>query len=158
MFSRYVTVTVVGKREAPSSNPRILQGTSHEPCTLYSQVCMGDRTIQSQRSVLLQCKLFICAEVGNVIDPQQVSTPKILRHPSPITATLNSRAEFTCEAEGATVYDWFKNDTLLKSTGPSGRFVIEKTAMSDAGMYYCMAISSKGGKACSQKAKLTVGM
>ena len=102
--------------------------------------------------------LFICTEVGNETDSQQVSTPKIVCHPSPITTTLNSRAELTCEAEGAAIYAWFKNDALLQSTGPSGRFVIEKTAASDSGVYHCVAISSKGGMARSQAATLTVGM
>ena len=102
--------------------------------------------------------LFVCTEVGGETDSQKVSTPKIIRHPSPITAALSIRAELTCEAEGAAVYDWFKNGTLLRSTGASGKFVIEKTAASDAGVYHCMAISSKGGKAESQTAKLTVGM
>jgi hypothetical protein len=36
--------------------------------------------------------------------------------------------------------------------------VIEKAAPTDAGTYKCIAISSKGGKATSNDAKLTVGM
>ena len=44
------------------------------------------------------------------------------------------------------------------STGAKGKLVIEKAAPTDSGMYHCVGISSNGGEATSQKAKLTVGM
>lgn len=157
VFSRYVTVTVVGKREMCSSNPMIMQGIPHGPGTMVQCGAGGPELLKAKLMMRIST-VFICTEVVDGPDSQQDSTPKILRHPSPITAKLNSRAELTCEAEGAAVYDWFKNGTFLRSTGASGRFVIEKTAVSDSGVYYCVAISSKGEKAHSQEAKLTVGM
>lgn len=109
--------------------------------------------------VILRCYFFCSIEVGDQPDPPQISTPKILRHPAPvITAPLHNKVELECSAEGAAVYDWYKDGELLKSTGPQGKLVIEKAAPTDAGTYHCIAISSKGGKTTSNNAKLTVGM
>ena len=108
---------------------------------------------------MLNCCFFYFIEVGDQPDPPQVSTPRILRHPDPvITAHLHNKVELECLAEGAAVYDWYKNGELLKSTGAQGKLVIEKAAPTDAGTYHCIAISSKGGKTTSNDAKLTVGM
>ena len=96
--------------------------------------------------------------MGDDHDPQKVSTPKILRHPSSTTTALNSRVELTCEAERAAVYDWYKNGVYLKSTGAIGKLVFEKANCSNSGMYHCVAIGGNGGRASSQSAKLTVGM
>ena len=87
-----------------------------------------------------------------------MSTPKITRHPVPVTTHVHNKVELECSAEGAAIYDWHKDGKFLKSTGAKGKLMIEKAAPSDSGMYQCVAISSKGGKATSQKAKLTVGM
>jgi hypothetical protein len=98
---------------------------------------------------------FHSIEVG---DQPQVSTPKILRHPAPeITTHIHNKVELECLAEGAAVYDWYKDGNFLKSTG-AGKLVIEKAAPTDAGMYQCIAVSSKEGKATSNNTKLTVGM
>ena len=108
---------------------------------------------------MLTCCFFYSIKVGDQPASQQVFTPKILRHPAPvITAHLHNKVELECSAEGAAVYDWYKDGKLLKSTGPQGKLVIEKAAPTDTGTYHCIAISSKGGKATSNDAKLTVGM
>jgi hypothetical protein len=87
-----------------------------------------------------------------------VSTPKILRHPAPvITAHVHNKVELECSAKGAAVYDWYKDGKLLRSTGAQGKLIIEKAVPTDAGTYQCVAISSKGGKATSNNAKLNVG-
>lgn len=97
--------------------------------------------------------------MGDRSDAKLVSTPKIIRHPSPVTVQLNSKAELECVADGAAVYDWYKDDKFLKSTGrANGRLVFDKAAVSDAGTYYCVAVGDKGGKTTSKTAKFTVGM
>ena len=87
-----------------------------------------------------------------------VSTPKIIRHPSPVSTELNKKIELECVAEGAAVYDWYRNEVLLNAMGSSGMLVIEKAAPSDSGVYHCVATSREGGKAASLKAEVTVGM
>ena len=106
------------------------------------------------------CLIFFCSvEVGDHPDSLQVSTPKILRHPAPLTtAHLHNKVELECSAEGAAVYDWYKDGKFLKSTGAKGKLVIEKAAPTDSGIYHYVAISNKGGKATSQKARLNIGM
>ena len=102
---------------------------------------------------------FYSVEVGDWPELSLVSTPKILRHPAPVITThVHNEVKLECSAEGAAVYDWHKDGKFLKSTGAKGKLVIEKAALSDSGMYHCVAISSKGGKATSNKTKLTVGM
>ena len=109
--------------------------------------------------VYILCCFFYSIEVGDQPDLLQVSIPTILCHPAPvITAHLHNKVELECLAEGAAVYDWYKDGKLLKSTGAQGNLVIEKAAPTDTGTYQCIAISSKGGKATSNNAKLTVGM
>jgi hypothetical protein len=71
---------------------------------------------------------------------------------------LHSKVELKCSAKGAVTYEWYKNGKLLKSIRAKGKLVIEKAAPTDAGTYQCVAISNKGGKATSNKAKLIVGM
>ena len=109
--------------------------------------------------VILSCYFFCSIEVGDQPDPPQISTPKILRHPAPVvTAHLHDKVELECSAEGAAIYDWYKDGKFVKSTGPQEKLVIEKAAPTDAGTYHCIAISSKGGKTTSSNAQVTVGM
>lgn len=95
--------------------------------------------------------------MGYTNGPQAVSTPKIIRHPAPISARLNTRVELECSAEGAAVYDWYKDGKLVKPTNQNGKLVIDNVSLSNRGQYHCVAISNQGGKAESQQAKLTVG-
>lgn len=113
---------------------------------------------------MYECAYPYCAfavisiEVGVCTPLASVSTPKIIRHPSSISVDLNQKVELECVAEGAAVYDWYRNGKLLNTMDSSGKFVIEKAAPSDSGMYHCVATSREGGKADSKKAKVTVGM
>jgi ribosomal protein L2 len=107
---------------------------------------------------MLSCCFFYSTEVGDQPDSPQISTPKIRRHPAPVTTYVHNKIELECSAEGAAVYDWYKDGKLLRSTGAQGKLVIEKATPTDAGKYQCIAISSKGGKTTSNDAKVTVGM
>ena len=102
--------------------------------------------------------IYLFTEVGDETGSVPVSTPKIIRHPISTTAHLSSKVELECSAEGAAVYDWFKNNKFLRSTRTSGKFVIDNVTLSNSGTYHCVAISNSGGKSTSQKAKVTVGM
>ena len=90
-------------------------------------------------------------------DSQLVPIPKIICHPSATTAHVKDKVELECIAEGASVYEWYKDGKLLKSNGESGKLTLQDVTPSDSGMYHCVVISSKGGKVTSQKAKLMIG-
>ena len=97
-------------------------------------------------------------EVGCTVEALTILIPEIILHPAPTTARLNNTVELECLANGAVVFDWYKDDKLFRPTNcTGGNLIIEKVTLKDEGMYHCMAISGHGGKTSSQKAKLTVG-
>ena len=71
---------------------------------------------------------------------------------------MKDKVELECIAEGAAVYNWYKDDKQLKSTGASGKLTLEDVTQSDSGMYHCVAISNKGEGSTSQKARLSIGV
>ena len=96
--------------------------------------------------------------MGYRIEALTISTPEIVRHPTPTTARLNTTAELECSANGAVVFDWYKDDKPFRQINRTdGKLIIEKVTLKDGGMYHCVAIGGHGRKTTSQKAKLTVG-
>lgn len=82
--------------------------------------------------------------------------PLIVRQPSPLTVDVGHRAVLECRAEGAVVFDWYKDGKPFRKGARDGRLVFEKVRLEDGGEYQCAVVNDRA-EVKSSIAKLTVG-
>jgi len=81
--------------------------------------------------------------------------PLIVRQPSPLTVDVGHRAVLECRAEGAVVFDWYKDGKPFRKGARDGRLVFEKVRLEDGGEYQCAVVNDRA-EVKSSIAKLTV--
>jgi len=117
--------------------------------------CVGEE-------VIVFCRVYHPSELMCSLPPETVfggalsQYPLIVRQPSPLTVDVGHRAVLECRAEGAVVFDWYKDGKPFRKGARDGRLVFEKVRLEDGGEYQCAVVNDRA-EVKSSIAKLTVG-
>ncbi len=105
--------------------------------------CQTVITSTVTHSAVRSCCLSPAAEMGSTT-PTPSHFPRVILHPSPVTAAAGERVTLECRADKAVCYDWYRNNELIKSQVPTGILTIESFSTADVGAYVCEVVNDHG--------------